>query len=839
VVGALKKSSEELAQRGAASYSLLGREWRTASFETLCAWAMGVDKTKIVNDQLKRLFDLNPAVRLDLLPGDSAGNTVFSGKMTTAKITTAQAVVTGMANFYRRVAGKDLPADLLTAALEDAAKPSGVLGAQAAARQVKGLAVFDSVDRYVDLRLRSLGAEERGELMETVVSRMIADGTLYPNMRTLRANTANANTGNRATLAAEIRGGVELLLAGGKSTSSSALQAVSNAVAQAIKRLKVPSSELIDDLVNAVDANMSDVVGAGLVEDIRDVMRGYGFSSMHNVAEGTKTELLGGFLGLDMRSPQLLGVGPEYVASLQKLELQAANGELVSKLERLQTKNILASGDASQLAMYLVLEGLAFSKSMAQSGLLAAGTAIQMPLLPLIPNGRYLGVNILTNPLIMMTTVGPKRAAFGLRQASSRLVDVVTRRPPDRPVFVDVNGKPWAQQDLEAAYLRSNIVGTTADMNQAADFYTSLRTRMRLMATAESLDQMGWARAALAQLDPTQSNIFQRFAVECDMTMRKAVFASALRDGIPEAQAAKLARESTLDYGNIPDSVKVYANRYILFASFQIASTKALLEALTNDPETFIRVARLQMRQQQAAGAWYYGDDSNRVRVFAAPASTGPNTDNVPAFIAGPQNPILASYWKIITLMGWAGELTGAVGIGPEPVAMGSRAVEGVLDEQIQPLAQAGLAMITTAGEGSMGRLVQDDWVSVLQTYPDVWASIRAQCGIQEVPLDRRRPGAPTFEGAPGIQYQFTTKAGYRTWQLYMYAATQARMGRTSTDTEKALIAGDVTKPGYNPKYRALANPFLYYVGAQTPLRGVTPEEIQRRALQTAEREVR
>jgi hypothetical protein len=72
-----------------------------------------------------------------------------------------------------------------------------------------------------------------------------------------------------------------------------------------------------------------------------------------------------------------------------------------------------------------------------------------------------------------------------------------------------------------------------------------------------------------------------------------------------------------------------------------------------------------------------------------------------------------------------------------------------------------------------------------------------------------------------------------------MYAATQARMGRTSTDTEKALIAGDVTKPGYNPKYRALANPFLYYVGAQTPLRGVTPEEIQRRALQTAEREVR
>jgi len=1158
VVKRMKDSSEELGKRGAASWSLLSVEWRTASFETLSAWAMGVDKTKIVNDQLRIMFDMNPAVRLDLLPSQSARTQVFNDKVTLAKLTVAQDVVDAMAKFYKRITKKELAPELIAAARAEAMTPSGVEAVQAAERltptklyaaepagvraqsriaqklaretakaekatsyadslkeavskldaeisklnarkdaiinftgaparkaqaeqlwrdvaaaktaaedaeriatadrealsqakaqrtayreatkaakaapdsgavdalqsRIKSIEVqladaqeavtemdalrakfnkskgksqrsalaamdayavakgtdFDSyykaqsdlvqrgqsildqlrgelkaaqaapprpgpvpkgvsnadlkvlldkakasrtqakklaaelkplearkakfisliaekvnpiaaqvkklsdakfkvaeklrdasskaasaqasvaaplvrtvipsverpvmvpiiadIDRYVDLRLRSLGVEERGQIMEDIVGRMVADGTLYPNMRSLRANTSVRTAGNRATLAAEARGGIGRLLESKGPKADTALHNLVYTVAQEMKRLQVPQDKLVDAVVNAVDARMSDVVSSGLIEDIRDVMRGYGFSTMHNVSEGTKVELLGKFIGVDLNSPTVVAVGRDMVESLKKLELQAANGELVSKLERLQTKNIYAAGNAAQLAMYLTLEGLAFLKSTAQSGLLAAGTAIQLLPWPLIPNGRYLGVNILTNPLIMLATVGPKRAAqaaeFAVGERASRLVDVVTRRPATVPMFVDVKGKPWMQADLEDAFLRNNITTTTADMNQAADFFESLKRDLRILSRSEGLNEMHWFRAAVNQLDPTVSNIFQRFAVDCDMTMRKATFATAIRDGMTEQQAAKLAREATLDYGNIPDAVKTYANRYILFAAFQMASTKAMLEALANDPTTFIRVARLQMRQQQAVGNWYYGDDSNRVRMFVDATKTGPETDNMPAFIAGPQNPILSSYWQLISVLGWGSEL-----FGPPRVDWASRGVEGVMEAQLQPVAQAALGVISSPGEGAIGRLVPDDWVSLLKTYPWAWASMKAWCDIEEVPIEKRRPGTPTFEGTPGVQYQFTSKSGYRTWQMWMLAATQARMGRTSSDFEKTLIAGGMGEEGYNPKYRALANPFLYAVGAQTPVRGVTPEEIQRRALQTVEREVR
>lgn len=1159
VVKRMKDSSEELGKRGAASWSLLSREWRTGSFETLSAWAMGVDKTKIVNDQLRIMFDMNPAVRLDLLPSQSARTQVFNDKVTMAKLTVAQDVVDAMAKFYKRITKKELAPELIAAARAEAMQPSGVMGVQAAERltptklyaaepagvraqsriaqklaretakaekatsyadslketvskldaeisklnarkndiinftgaparkaqaeqlwrdvaaaktaaedaeriatadrealsqakaqrtayreatkaaraapdssavdalqsriksievqladaqeavaemdalrakfnkakgksqrsalaamdayavakgtdfgsyykeqsdlvqrgqsvldqlrgelkaaqaapprpgpvpkgvsnadlkvlldkakasrsqakklaaelkplearkakfisliaekvnpiaaQVKKLSdakfkvaeklrnasskaasaqasvaaplvrtvipsverpvmvpIIADIDRYVDLRLRSLGVEERGQIMEDIVGRMVADGTLYPNMRSLRANTSVRTAGNRATLAAEARGGIGRLLESKGPKADTALHNLVYTVAQEMKRLQVPQDKLVDAVVNAVDARMSDVVSSGLIEDIRDVMRGYGFSTMHNVSEGTKAELLGGFLGVDLNSPTVVAVGRDMVESLKKLELQAANGELVSKLERLQTQNIMASGNAAQLAMYLTLEGLAFLKSTAQSGLLAAGTAVQLLPLPLIPNGRYLGVNILTNPLIMLATVGPKRAAqaaeFAVGERASRLVDVVTRRPATVPMFVDVKGRPWMQADLEAAFLRNNITTTTADMNQAADFFESLKSDLRILSQSEGLKEMGWFRSnVLNQLDPTQSNIFQRFAVDCDMTMRKATFATAIRDGMTEQQAAKLAREATLDYGNIPDAVKTYANRYILFAAFQMASTKAMLEALANDPTTFIRVARLQMRQQQAVGNWYYGDDSNRVRMFVDATKTGPETDNMPAFIAGPQNPILSSYWQLISVLGWGSEL-----FGPPSVDLASRGVEGVMEAQLQPVAQAALGVISSPGEGAIGRLVPDDWVSLLKTYPAAWEMMKAQCDIEEVPIEKRRPGTPTFEGTPGVQYQFTSKSGYRAWQMWMLAATQARVGRASSDFEKTLIAGGMGEEGYNPKYRALANPFLYAVGAQTPVRGVTPEEIQRRALQTVEREVR
>jgi len=833
VVDELRQTSNLLRKRGASK--LTARGFVDATAETLVSWAMNSDKGALIRSKVSDLLARHPELVIDLMPS-SAWQEQTLLALGSTRLAAGRRAVERLAALGR------VDVEKAARSMEDpTAQVVDIYGARRAVGG-KGAPLLSNIDRYLNLRLRNLGQPERVEVMQNALSAMLGNGSLYPELGTFRATTTTASSGNRATLVAELRGGVEALMVmrrAGAPPTDPAQRFLYDLVDNALSA-GFDSESIIGQLADAVDEVVEQSVTAPIADQLRQTMRGYGFSSSRTLTKEDKDALLGQFIGVDFNSPGVLAVGRDFSQAMQALEVQAANGQLIAKLQDYQTRNIIAAQQYGDLAKYLLLEGLAFSKQMASQGLLAAGGALQTVLpLPLIPNGRYLGVNLLTAPLIMLSTLGARRTGAALAEVPRTLVDMVTPRPANMPLFEGAGGTVWTKAKLEDAYSRANIYTTAADVDASTSFLLNLFRDARVVAGRE-LRQMSWAGRALAEMDPRRTNLWMRFAIETDLLFRKSTFASALRDGQTEAQAAELARASVLDYGDIPDAVKQTVNRYILFASFQIASTKEMLNALARDPETFIKVARLQYRQQEQAGAWAYGEDSARMRVVAVPAGT---YDMVPAYIAGPQNPMLKAFGDIVSAVGFASEVAAVVvpGMG-EPIDLPGRFVEGALEQQIQPALQAGVAMVTTGGAGAIGRVVPDAWVATLRTQPYVWTFVRDYCDIAEVgrapfEAERRRPGAPTF--ANQTQYQFTTREGYRRFQLLEYLAVQFRVSRTSQDVARTLAAGGVWEEGGDPKYRAAANPFLYYIGLQTPLRAERPEDIQRRALEQAQREIR
>lgn len=833
VVDELRKTSPLLSERGASK--LTARGFVDATGETLVSWAMNSDKGALIRRKVADLLARHPELVVDLMPSTAwQEQTLLT--LGSTRLAAGRRVVERLATLGRF--------DVEKAARSMAEPTTQVVDVYGARRAVggKGAPLLANLDRYINLRLRNLSQTERVEILQTSLRSMLTSGNLYPELGTFRATTLTGSSGNRATLTAEIRAGITELATlrkAGTPPSNPAQRFMYDLVEGAMDQ-GYSIEDLVAPLADAVDEVVEEAVTAPIADQLRQTLRGYGFSSSRAIGAADKDALLSEFIGIDFQSPGVLAVGRDFATAMERLEVQAANGQLIAKLQDYQTRNIIAAQQYGDLAKYLLLEGLALSKQMASQGLLAAGGALQTVLpLPLIPNGRYLGVNLLTAPLIMLSTFGARRTGAALAEVPRTLVDMVTPRPANMPLFEDAGGTVWTKAKLEDAYSRANIYTTAADVDASASFLLDLFRDARVVAGRE-LRELSWASRALAEMDPRRTNLWMRFAIETDLLFRKSTFASALRDGMSEAQAAELARASVLDYGDIPDAVKQTVNRYILFASFQIASTKELLNALARDPETFIKVARLQYRQQQEAGAWAYGEDSARMRMVAVPAGT---YDMVPAYLAGPQNPMLKAFGDLISVVGFASEVAAVVvpGLG-EPVDLTGRFVEGALEQQIQPALQAGVAMATTGGAGAIGRVVPDAWVATLRTQPYVWTFVRDYCDIEEVPRapfaeERRRPGAPTFEGQ--TQYQFTTREGYRRFQLLEFLAVQLRVSRTSQDVARTLAAGGVWEEGGDPKYRAAANPFFYYIGLQTPLRAERPEDIQRRALEQAQREIR
>jgi hypothetical protein len=701
--------------------------------------------------------------------------------------------------------------------------------------------VMKGVTGWSTGQVRQFGPGARRDLAKRLFESMMRDNTLYPG-RVGRGQAANAEAAARAadTLVETARGG-------------RMPDPQSEYVVRAVRRLidaDTSNREAVKNaVVQAMEGSMHRAMVPFIENQVRNSMRRFGFSAFGTT--GSLDNIVADLAEIPTDSMHLFPVPPGMGKVLDDLKLQAAKGTMLDALEDLHGRTLLADGKYAQYAIDQVAAFIRATNQMAAYGLLSAGIVIGGPLgaMPAVPLTRYIGLNVLTAPLMMVGTLGVKRAtqALGMvpgqvagaaRQAAHKAFpNTVAPRAPTDILFRDLYGKEWTQQEFEELCSAYNIFMSRAEVDSTANIFKTIQRDLGIYATRVKVEDQDWwqtvakankGRQALAWMDPTREAVGMQFAVWTDNVFRRGAFAAAIRDGHTPMEAAKLARASVLDYGAVPDWVKQGLNKYLLFATFRAASTSEIIRSVFAGKDTWLKVLKLQMRLHQSAGTWTFGADHEKVRSFTMP---GPTFDHRRTAIAGPQEVFASGAADIIdaTMFGAAG-LAALAGKEGAAADWWGRLVEGIQEENIQPFAQALIASFVHARPTSRGRLVNDSWVVAFKQ-AGLWDYAQTRFSIKEVSdlqrRDERRPGAPEHDG---VQFVFTG-TGYRDFQVFSYLATVLTMNRATQDYAKSIGASVYPPDGYDPKYRAIVPFYAYLPGAATPLRMKSPEDIHQRAL--------
>ena len=697
------------------------------------------------------------------------------------------------------------------------------------------------VTRWSTGQVRLFGPGPRREMAESLFRRMINDKTLYPDSRVSRSQADNTN---------QLAAAVSHLIASAKGPALPDPQ--TKYLARAIRRL-IDKGVKEDDIKGAIIGSMSsamDRATTSFIENqVRNSMRRFGYSSFGT--PGSLDNLLVELAEIPSDPSQVLAVPPGMGKVLEELKLQAAKGTMLDALEDLHGRTLLADGKYAEYVVDQVASFIRSTNQMAAYGLLSAGIVIGGPLgaMPAVPLTRYIGLNVLTAPLMMVGTLGVKRATEALGMvpgqvataarglAARALPNTVAPRAPTDVLFRDLYGKEWTQQEFEELCSAYNIFMSRAEVDTTANVFKTIQRDLGIYATKtkvadepwfKTVKEAGKGRQLLAWMDPRREAVGMQFAVWTDNVFRRGAFAAAIRDGHTPMEAAKIARASVLDYGAVPDFVKEGLNKYLLFATFRAASTSEIIRSVFAGRDTWLKVLKLQMRMHQAAGTWTFGADHEKVRSFTIP---GPTFDHRRTAIAGPQEVFASGAADIIdaTMFAAAG-LAALAGKEGAAADWWGRLVDGIQEENLQPFAQALIASFEHSRPTSRGRLVNDSWVVAFKQ-AGLWDYAQTRFSIKEVSdlqkRDERRPGAPEHDG---VQFVFTG-TGYRDFQVFSYLATVLTMNRATQDYAKSIGASVYPPDGYDPKYRAIVPFYAYLPGLATPLRMKSPEDIHQRAL--------
>lgn len=865
-----KEAPDSFSRRGAARLKVTGYE--DAIDDAVQAWQISADKRNAINPVWDDLFRRNPELRFDLAP--TAGpQTKFAQ---TASLMKFHAPVSVAVSVLQRLRTELELAGMYDANMERQfkeamefvrfpieASPTGAEVPRPASRQKNNF--LDPLMEWARLRTRNMGPTELQKMGEQAVSHMSRSGSLYPDYAGGGIIQAGESKGNTFGLFQAL----DRVVTARRIPGQSDLTDANAFMGEAMSRLAgvMDEGQLKTRLYTSALAGMEEAVAPYIYNQARRVMQRWGFSSY--ATKGALDDTIMQIKSLPVDDLALFPVTPGFDSVLRELHESAVRGSLVNTLENLQARSLKESGSLagySAFALQSVLDALAYGRQMASYGLLSSGIfAISGIPIPGVPLTRYLGLNLLTAPFMMIGTLGFNGAVRGLGEAakigaaeavpaltqkladvvrtdftrkladkSRALVNTVAPRKPDDVLFADMYGKKWTVQEFEDLCSTYNVMMTRGDVDQAADLLATLRRDMDPYMQTGKLDlgmpagmrkmvnkSIGKARGVRDMFfNPSLSSFSMQLATYTDGVFRRGVFASAIRDGMNPLQAAELARASVLDYGAVPEAVKQTANRYLLFASFRMASMREILMAVARGGTGYLRVMRAQMRMHQNAGTWTYGSDYDRVRLYTM---AGPTFDRQQSAIGGPQDVFSTGAVDLVDLSFFMAEVL--AGEAEDPTG---RITQALLDEQIQPMLQAVIAGVTQQRPSRKGRLVPDVSVVYWMNNGD-WEWAQERYNLTEIgsPLtkEQRRPGAPEFDvrNGRGVQYEFVGN-GYRTFLMDQFIAVQLMSKRANDDYTKMMIAAGYGPDGYDPKYRVNAPFLMLLTGAGTPTRVTDPD---------------
>lgn len=384
--------------------------------------------------------------------------------------------------------------------------------------------------------------------------------------------------------------------------------------------------------------------------------------------------------------------------------------------------------------------------------------------------------------------------------------------------IVTQDGKIYTSQMMADVFKKNVYTVSQYDF----DFGTALLADVKRAAEVTSDGRVaGMAETLRRSYGPLTRNtsFWNMVGSEADYVFREAVFTEAIKRGVPEAEAATLARNTLLDYSAISEFERKYISSWVMFYSFTRQATVESVMGLMR-PGSSASIVKQIMVQQRIENEFlkkrdaYTGRYAGNSRMWAIASEN--QYEGYRTGYYGPQNPMVTPLMNMFQFL-W-----------------------GASDSYTKG------NMIAAATAGAFDNLTEQPWISfakdmstLMNPYQEaplgyLPASMMAQLGtmgampwaIEEFHLAPQKnkdgspkmskPGDPTFNG---YQYKFKDKEGKIKFLEYSLLAVMAGFDRSLRDWTLATAM----ERGVDPEDTELkrykdGNWVLYLSGMETPI---------------------
>lgn len=236
---------------------------------------------------------------------------------------------------------------------------------------------------------------------------------------------------------------------------------------------------------------------------------------------------------------------------------------------------------------------------------------------------RFHGVNIMTAPFIIASTIGASWSTSAMTniingfRISARIGDLEVAGSRALSDFVDntafittAAGKSYTVDDIADLAMKGGITRTETGMGGASSLVKPLSDLLEADAVRAGKD----LKSVLKNEPITATkyvNMPVEFAALWDRTWRSSVLVAALKEGRTETEAVALAREALFDYGRLTDFEQRYIANWFMYYSFTRSSIANALWNILNNPSRVANQIKATKGFPWIAGEGKPGDDDS------------------------------------------------------------------------------------------------------------------------------------------------------------------------------------------------------------------------------------
>ncbi len=322
-------------------------------------------------------------------------------------------------------------------------------------------------------------------------------------------------------------------------------------------------------------------------------------------------------------------------------------------------------------------------------------------------------------------------------------------------------------------------------------------------------------------------NWFNAIGSEADIVFRRGVFKEALARGLPEGQAANLARNTLLDYTAVTEAERKTISRAILFYSFARQSLLETMMAFMREPTENAVIRKVLFQRAMADRvAKEYGielEDYQRSRLWINVSTSGVEYDEKDVAFFGIDDPMLSQFNSMLGTFG----LVNAYDYTDKSRADMTKAlVDWYAGKRPELAFLQDIYEISAAGkDGYLGMVPATELVAMQET--GYLESAVTRYDLQPIPqieidkLTEKYGGLPAYlAGKPtynGQYWQFGSEEGKVKFFTHKYLSTIAGFQRGITDWAQMSIKTSNVK---NPELKRYKDGkwYLYGQGLETPM---------------------